>query len=111
MPLLAKLCVSGLGVLTLTVSRIFGPILCISALLPSPDALHRASESALICSKSTANLLSQAECQHALTILFKKPSKESHHKETKHSGHDPEGLPRIQRLGGIAQEVVEEPAG
>ncbi len=49
-------------------------------------------------------------CQR-LSILFKKPSEESHHQETKHSGHDPEGLPRIERLGGIAQEVVEEPAG
>ena len=76
------------GVLTITVRRIVGPILCIAALLSSPDARHRAStrmqgltegKSALICSKSAAheakptdvvNLLSQAECQHALTTVL-----------------------------------------
>jgi len=57
------------GVLTFTVGCACGPILRISALLRSPDAPHRASRSALICTKSTAHSLSQAECQHALATL------------------------------------------
>ena len=39
--------------MTITVSHAFGSISGISALLCSPDALHRASQSALTCPKST----------------------------------------------------------